>query len=81
MRKVIDGLVELCKEQPFDTERIANFIKSNDMSSEEVTRAAIGVAEYGAFSYSDYLHVYEKRTAAKRASHLRMGSIVQDLDR
>lgn len=60
MRKVIDGLVELCKEQPFDTERIADFIKSNDMSSEEVTRAAIGVAEYGAFSYSDYLYDYEK---------------------
>lgn len=56
----IDGLFELCKEQPFDTEKIQGFIASNNMNSEEVTRAALKLCDYGMFSYSDYLYEYEK---------------------
>lgn len=56
----IDGLVELCKEQPFDIEKIECFITSNNMNSEEVTRAALKLCDYGMFSYSDYLYMYEK---------------------
>lgn len=56
----IDGLFELCKEQPFDTEKIQGFIASNNMNSEEVTRAALKLCDYGMFSYSDYLFEHEK---------------------
>ena len=56
----IDGLLELCKEQPFAIEKIQCFITSNNMNSEEVTRAALKLCDYGMFSYSDYLYEYEK---------------------
>ena len=56
----IDGLCKLCMKQPFDIEEIQCFIKSNNMNSEEVTRAALKLCDYGMFSYSDYLYEYEK---------------------
>lgn len=60
MADCIDGLFELCKKQPFDIEKIQYFITSNNMNSEEVTRAALKLCDYGMFSYSDYLYEYEK---------------------
>ena len=60
MRACIDGLFEICKEQPFNAEKIKAFIKSNRMSSEEITRAALRLCDYGMFSYSDYLYEREK---------------------
>lgn len=56
----IDGLYKLCIKQPFDIEEIQCFIKSNKMNSEEVTRVALKLCDYGMFSYSDYLYEYEK---------------------
>jgi hypothetical protein len=43
----IDALVELCKEQPFCTDKIQNYILQNNMGSEAVTRAALALCEYG----------------------------------
>lgn len=60
MADCIDGLFELCKKQPFDIEKIQYFITSNNMNSEEVTRVALKLCDYGMFSYSDYLYEYEK---------------------
>ena len=60
MADYIDGLFELCKEQPFDVKRIQDFIIKNNMNSEEVTRAALKLCDYGMFSYGDYLYNYEK---------------------
>ena len=60
MADCIDGLFELCKKQPFDIEKIQYFITSNNMNSEEVTRVALKLCDYGMFSYSDYIYEYEK---------------------
>ena len=46
----IDGLYELCKEQPFDTEKIKRYIQNNNMNSEAVTRAALKLCDHGMFS-------------------------------
>lgn len=51
----IDELLELCKKQPFNIEDIQEFIEGNDVSSEEVTRVALQLCDYGMFSYSDYI--------------------------
>lgn len=59
----VDGLVQICLEQPFDTEKIECFIKNNNMNSEDVTRAALKLCEYGSFSYGEYL--YEHGTEPK----------------
>lgn len=56
----IDGLFEVCKEQPFDVKKIQSFITENNMNSEEITRVALKLCDYGMFSYSDYLYEYEK---------------------
>ena len=56
----IDGLFEICKEQPFDAKKIQSFITENNMNSEEITRAALKLCDYGMFSYGDYLYEYEK---------------------
>ena len=58
MLDYIDGLFELCKAQPFDIEKIERFIAENNMSNEEVTRSALKLCDYGAFSYSDYVYEY-----------------------
>ena len=55
MTKHIEQLFELCKEQPFDTIKIQNYITSNKMTSEEVTKTAIELCEYGMWSYADFL--------------------------
>ena len=60
MYNSIDGLFELCKEQPFDVQKIQNYISSNQMTSEEVTRATLKLCEYGYWSYSDYFFVKNK---------------------
>lgn len=56
----IDALVALCKEQPFSTEKIQNYISQNNMSSEAVTRVALALCEYGEFSVKEYIWQYEK---------------------
>lgn len=56
----IEQLFELCKEQPFSTEKIKNYIIDNKMNSEQVTRVAIKLCNYGFCSYSDYLYENEK---------------------
>ncbi len=56
----IDRLFELCKEQPFSEEKITKYILDNKMSSEEVTRSALKLCNYGFCSYSDYLYEKEK---------------------
>ena len=56
MTKHIEQLFELCKEQPFDTIKIQNYITANKMTSEEVTRTAIKLCNYGFGSRSDYLY-------------------------
>lgn len=56
----IDGLFELCKAQPFDIEKIKRYIQNNNMNSEEVTRAALKLCDYGMLSYSEYLYHNER---------------------
>ena len=53
----IDGLYELCKEQPFDVQKIQNYISSNQMTSEAVTRATLKLCDYGDLSYTEYFFV------------------------
>ena len=60
MSNRINGLFELCKQQPFDVDEIKIYIKENQLSSEEVTRATLKLCDYGMFSYSDYLYQNEK---------------------
>ena len=60
MYNSIDGLFELCKEQPFDVQKIQNYISSNQMTSEEVTRATLKLCDYGDLSYTDYFFVKNK---------------------
>ena len=60
MRSSVSVLLELCKKQPFDINEIQCFIKSNKMCSEEITRTALELCDYGMFSYGDYLNDYEK---------------------
>ena len=56
----IDGLFELCKLQPFDIDEIKSYIKENQISGEEITRATLKLCDYGMFSYSDYIYQKEK---------------------
>ena len=60
MKTHIDALVELCKAQPFSTEKIQNFISQNNMGSEAVTRAALALCEHGMFAFGDYLSIHGK---------------------
>ena len=60
MRKCIQELIELCKKQPLDLQEIERFITDNGMNSEEVTRAALEVCDYGMFSYADYLYEHKR---------------------
>ncbi len=60
MKKHIDELTELCKEQPFNTEKIQNYISRYNMGSEAVTRAALALCEYGEFSVKEYIWQHEK---------------------
>lgn len=54
MTERIDLLVQLCKEQPFSTDKIQTYILNNKLNSEEITRVAIEVCEYGMFAYGDF---------------------------
>jgi len=54
MKERINSLVQLCKEQPFNIEKIETYILENKLNSEEITRAAIEVCEFGMFSYGDF---------------------------
>lgn len=56
----IDALYELCKEQPFDIEKIKGYIQNKNMNSEAVTRAALKLCDHGMFSYGNYLYHNEK---------------------
>ena len=61
MESCIDGLFELCKEQPFDIIRIQSFIENNNMNGEEVTRAAIKLCDYGMYANSDHIIEYTNK--------------------
>lgn len=56
----IDGLFELCKQKPFKTDEINKYICTNKMSSEEITKAALKLCDYGSFSYSEYIYANNK---------------------
>ena len=56
MNNHIESLFNLCKEQPFSIDKIKNYIAENQMSGEEVTRAALKLCNYGTFSYSEYIY-------------------------
>ncbi len=56
----IEKLFELCKEQPFSEDIIRKYIINNQMNSEDVTRTALKLCDYGFCSYSDYLYENEK---------------------
>lgn len=60
MQKRIDTLVELCKEQPFDTEKIQAYITQHNMHGEAVTRAALKLCDYGNFSVREHLWANEE---------------------
>ena len=60
MKKHIDVLIQLCKEQPFSAEKIQNYIFQNNMGGEAVTRAALALCEHGMFAFGDYLSVHGK---------------------
>lgn len=60
MSNQIDCLFELCKERPFDIQKIKDFISENQMSGEDVTRVALKLCDHGMFSYSEYLYQHEK---------------------
>ena len=68
MTTYIDGLYELCKEQPFDTEKIKRYIENNNMNGEAVTRAALKLCDHGTFSYSDYIYMNEKEPQPEELS-------------
>ena len=59
MRNCIDAFIALCKEQPFDVQKIQSCIDDNRMDAEEVTRAALEVCDYGTGAYSEYLYQHE----------------------
>ena len=54
MKERINSLVQLCKEQPFNVEKIQSYILDNKLNSEEITRAAIELCEYGMFAYDEF---------------------------
>ena len=56
----INDLYQLCKEQPFDVEKIKFYIKNNNMNSEEVTRVALKLCDHGMFSYQDFIYHNER---------------------
>lgn len=60
MKTNAEKLFKLCAEQPFDEEKIRKFISDSKMNSEEVTRTALKLCDYGFCSYSDYLYEHEK---------------------
>lgn len=60
MSNHIETLFELCKEQPFSKEKIKNYITNNKMNSEEITRVAIKLCNYGLGSHFDYLYENNK---------------------
>ena len=56
MKNHIDTLFNLCKQQPFDTERIKSYIKDNKLNSEEITRTAIKLCDYGSCGYVEFIY-------------------------
>ena len=61
MNDHIEALVELCKEQPFNAEKIQNYISRNGMGGEAVTRAALALCEHGMFAFGDYLSMHGRQ--------------------
>ena len=60
MNTHIDTLFELCKQQPFDIEKIEKYIREKKLSSEEVTRAAIKLCDYGMISRGEFIYENER---------------------
>lgn len=58
MNKKIENLIALFCEQPFYVAKIDKYINENKMSSEEVTRAAIKVCDYGEMGYVNFIYEY-----------------------
>ena len=56
----MEVLFELCKQQPFDIEKIKNYIHNNKLNSEIITRTAIELCDYGFCARSDYIYENEK---------------------
>ncbi len=50
----IKAFVELCKETPLSVDKIQTYIIKNKLNSEEITRAAIELCEYGMFAYDEF---------------------------
>ena len=65
MANHIEQLFELCKEQPFDTEKIQNYITTNKMNSEQITQTAIKLCEYGIRLISICIINYKTFTLSK----------------
>ncbi len=54
MTERINSLIQLCKEQPFNVDKIQRYVLENKLNSEEITRVAIDLCEYGMFAYGDF---------------------------
>jgi len=65
MENRIKKLFNLCKEQPFDLDKINDYIHNNNMNAEEVTRTALELCDYASFSYSDYCFCNKKEASAE----------------
>lgn len=60
MMERIKAFVELCKEQPFSIDKIQAYILENKLNSEEITRAAIELCEFGMFAYDEFRYHNER---------------------
>lgn len=56
MTTYIDDLFKICKKQPFDIEKIDNYIQNNKLNSEIITRTALKLCDYGFCAYGDYIY-------------------------
>lgn len=56
MLNYTNELFELCKQQPFDNDKIKNYILNNKLNSETITRAALKLCDYGFCAYLKFIH-------------------------
>lgn len=60
MKDMIGELYELCIAQPFEVERIQNYITKYNIDGASITRMAIKLCEYAEFEYADYVYRYNE---------------------